>query len=82
MSDIEKILPGYINFWTCLFFLILKARLGGWIDGLALKSTDCFSRHPEFNSQQPHDGTQPSEIGSDASLQVCLKIATVLTYIK
>jgi hypothetical protein len=26
----------------------------------------CFSRGPEFNSQQPHGGSQPSVMGSDA----------------
>jgi hypothetical protein len=27
-----------------------------------VKSTDCSSRGPEFNSQQPHGGSQPSEL--------------------
>jgi hypothetical protein len=36
------------------------------IDGLEVKSTDCPTRGPEFNSQQPHGGSQPSVIGSDA----------------
>jgi hypothetical protein len=31
-----------------------------------VKSTDCSSRDPEFNSQQPHGGSQPSVMGSDA----------------
>ena len=31
-----------------------------------LKSTDCSSRGPEFNSQQPHGGSQPSAMGFDA----------------
>jgi hypothetical protein len=26
----------------------------------------CSSRGPEFNSQQPHGGSQPSVMGSDA----------------
>jgi len=39
---------------------------GGWRDGSAVKSTDCSSRGPEFNSQQPHGGSQPSLMGSDA----------------
>jgi hypothetical protein len=34
--------------------------------GSALKSTDCSSRGPEFNSQQPHGASRPSEMGSDA----------------
>jgi hypothetical protein len=35
-------------------------------DDSVVKSTDCSSRGPEFNSQQPHGGSQPSVIGSDA----------------
>ncbi|XP_052011789.1 ubiquitin-conjugating enzyme E2 J2-like isoform X2 [Apodemus sylvaticus] len=35
----------------------------GWRNGSAVKSTDCSSRGPEFNSQQPHCGSQPSVIG-------------------
>jgi hypothetical protein len=38
----------------------------GWKDGSVVKSIDCSSRHPEFNSQQPHGGSQPSVMGSDA----------------
>jgi hypothetical protein len=30
--------------------------------GSVVKSTDCSSRGPEFNSQQPHGGSQPSVI--------------------
>jgi hypothetical protein len=29
----------------------------GWRDGSAVKSTDCFSKSPEFKSQQPHGGS-------------------------
>jgi hypothetical protein len=32
----------------------------GWGDGSAVKSIDCSFRGPEFNSQQPHGGSQPS----------------------
>ena len=35
----------------------------GWRDGSAVKRTDCSSRDPEFNSQQPHGGSQPSVMG-------------------
>jgi hypothetical protein len=31
-----------------------------------LKSTDCSSKGPEFKSQQPHGGSQPSITKSDA----------------
>jgi hypothetical protein len=37
----------------------------GWRDG-SVKSTGCSSRGPEFNSQHPHGGLQPSIMGSDA----------------
>jgi hypothetical protein len=30
-----------------------------WRDGSVVKSTDCSSTDPEFNSQQPHGGSQP-----------------------
>jgi hypothetical protein len=32
----------------------------GWRDGSAVKSTDYSSKGPEFKSQQPHGGSQPS----------------------
>jgi hypothetical protein len=38
----------------------------GWRNGSAVKSTGCSSRGPEFYSQQPHGGSQPSVKGSDA----------------
>jgi hypothetical protein len=31
-----------------------------------VKSTDCSSGGPRFNSQWPHGGSQPSVMGSDA----------------
>jgi hypothetical protein len=39
---------------------------GGWRDGSVVKSTDCSSRGPESNSQQPQGDSQPSVMGSDA----------------
>jgi hypothetical protein len=45
-----------------------KQNKTGWRDGSAVKSTDCSSRGPEFISQQPHGGSQPSVMGSDALL--------------
>jgi hypothetical protein len=43
----------------------LKTRWLGWRDGSAGKSTDCSSEGPEFKSQQPHGGSQPSVMRSD-----------------
>jgi hypothetical protein len=44
---------------------IKNSRLG-WRDGSAVKSTDCSSEGPEFKSQQPHGGSQPPVMRSDA----------------
>jgi hypothetical protein len=39
---------------------------GGWRDGSEVKSTDCSSEGPEFKFQQPHGGSQPLVMRSDA----------------
>jgi len=46
--------------------LYFKNYHTGWRDGLVVKGTDCSSRGPEFKSQQPHGGSQPSVMRSDA----------------
>jgi hypothetical protein len=51
-------------------------------DGSVIKSTDCSSRGPEFNSQQPHSGSQPSVIRSDALYWYVEESNGVLIYIK
>jgi hypothetical protein len=38
----------------------------GWRDGSVVKSADCSSKGAEFKSQQPHGGSQPSIMKSDA----------------
>jgi len=43
-----------------------------------VKSTDCSSRGPEFDSQQPHGGSQPSVTDSGVSQDSY----NVLVYIK
>ena len=48
---------------SCCLTLILSK---GWKDGSVVKSAECSSRGPEFNAQQPHGGSQPSVMGSDA----------------
>jgi hypothetical protein len=45
---------------------INNINVEGWKDGSLVRSTDCSSRGPEFNSQQPHGGSQSPEMGSDA----------------
>jgi hypothetical protein len=42
-----------------------EERRGAWRDGSVVKSTDCSSRGPDFNSQQAHGSSQPSVMGSD-----------------
>jgi hypothetical protein len=48
-----------------------------WRDGSAVKSTDCSSEGPEFKSQQPHGGSQPSVMRSDTLFWCYMKIVTV-----
>jgi len=48
-----------------------------WRDGSAIKSTGCSSKGPKFKSQQPHGGSQPSVMGSDA-LFWCVKDSAVI----
>jgi hypothetical protein len=43
-----------------LLSLLIKHINRGWRDGSVVKSTDCSSEGPEFNSQQSHGGSQPS----------------------
>ena len=46
------------------------ATIRGWGDGSEVKSTDYSSRAPEFNSQQPHGGSQPFAYGIPSPLLV------------
>ena len=39
---------------------IIEESLKGWRDSSAVKSTDCSSRGPGFNSQHPHGSKQLS----------------------
>jgi hypothetical protein len=50
-------------------FFFFKFKKGG---GAAVKGTDCVSEGPEFKSQQPHGGSQPSIMRSDPSSGVCV----------
>jgi hypothetical protein len=47
-----------------------------------VKSTDCSSKGPEFNSQQPRDGSQPSVWDPVPSSGVSEERDSVLIYIK
>jgi hypothetical protein len=58
-----KLLDLRVQFKDTRDLLILRLR--GWREGSAVRSTDCSSRGPEFNSQQPHGGSRPSAMGSD-----------------
>jgi len=56
------------TYWNLGFLSHKKEKKSwgwGWRDGSVVKSTDCSSRGPEFNSQQPHSISQPSVMGSD-----------------
>ena len=54
-------------------------KYGGWRDGSEVKSPDCSSRGPEFNSQQPQGGSQWDPMPSSG---VSEEIDSVCTYIK
>jgi hypothetical protein len=45
---------------------VIEECQGAGEDGSVVKSTDCSSEGPEFKSQQPHGGPQPSLMRSDA----------------
>jgi hypothetical protein len=47
-----------------------------------VKSTDYSSRGPEFNSQQPHGGSQPSVMRSDVLFCMSEDSYNILIYIK
>jgi hypothetical protein len=63
-----------MHLWTLViqgFQAVLESKemgFGGWRDGLAVKSTDCSSRGPEFSSQQPYGSSQPSVMGSEKQM--------------
>jgi hypothetical protein len=50
--------------------------------GSVVKSTDCSPGGPEFKSQQPHGGSQPSVMNQTCSYGVSKNSYSVLTYIK
>ena len=57
----------------------LQKVMRGWRDGSVVKNTVCSSRGPEFNSQKPHGGSQPSVMelsGMETYMQIehlCIK---------
>jgi hypothetical protein len=66
-----------------LRFIIWGWGVGwGWRDISAVKSTDCSSRGPEFNSQQPHGGSQSICNGIQCPLLVSEDSYSVLKHIK
>jgi hypothetical protein len=60
----------------------LVLKILGWRDGSAVKNTDRSSEGPEFKSQQPHGGSQPSLMRSDALFWGSEDSYSVLTYSK
>ena len=51
---------------VCSSKFLEEIACAGWWDGSADKSTNCSSKGPEFKSQQPHGGSQPSVTRSDS----------------
>ena len=65
-----KTLDKITVFFKGLFILLLVYEcfpcMYIWRDGSVIKSTTCFSKGPEFNSQQPYGGSQPTVMRSGA----------------
>jgi hypothetical protein len=59
----------------------IKDELGAGEMAQWVRAPDCSSVGPEFKSQQPHGGSQPSVTRSDSTLLECLKTATVYLHI-
>jgi hypothetical protein len=59
----------------CASVRVNNANIGARKTAQWVKSIVCSSRGPEFNSQHPYGGSQPSVMG--CLLQVCLKTAIV-----
>jgi hypothetical protein len=55
-----------LHTYTYVHILNKERVLSGWQDGSAAKSPDWSSEGPEFKSQQPHGGSQPPVMRSDA----------------
>jgi len=62
---LSGIYQGYLALFSFVINIKIKPIKEGWRDDSVFKSTDCSSRGPEFNSQQPHGGSQPSMMRSD-----------------
>ena len=60
----------------------IKRSHRGWRNGSVVKSIDCSLGGPEFKSQQPHGGSQPSIMRSMPSSAVSEDSYSVLTYNK
>jgi len=80
----EDFYLNHLLFPPKVFVLILhiRKRMSGWRDGSVVKSTDCSSRGHEFNSQQPHGGSQPSVMRSGALFWPAVTYAGRMLYIK
>jgi hypothetical protein len=61
---------------------VKKTITRGWRGGSVVKNTDCSSRSPEFNSQQPHGTSQPSAMVLMPSSGVSEERDVLPTYIK
>ena len=61
--------------------ILSKKLTEGWRDVSVVKSTDCSSRGPEFNSQYPHGDSKPSVMGIRCHFLLCLKTVTVYLHI-
>jgi hypothetical protein len=78
MKITSQDIPGHFNFILLIFFLEMRHHYNlfniigkeeyCWAGEMAqwVRAPDCSSEGPEFKSQQPHGGSQPSVTRSDA----------------
>jgi len=75
--------PGIVGFCVlpvCKMSLKKKFRAGEMAQWV--RAPDCSSEGPKFKSQQPHGGSQPPVMRSDASSGASEDSCSVLTYNK
>lgn len=60
-----------VHHTMCYYGATIKNEVGGWKDGSVTKIVYCYSRRPEFRSQNPYQeltsGRNSSSRGSDST---------------
>jgi hypothetical protein len=67
----------YMCVCLCINMCMRAGEMAQWV-----RAPDCSSKGPEFKSQQPHGGSQPSVMRSDSLFGVSEDSYSELTYNK